>query len=270
MKLNYRNQKNAEAIARVLNKPLDKPDWFKVQAADGGESEVLIYDYIGWPYNDPADLIRNIASLGDFTVRINSPGGDVWDGMAIYNAFREHKGTVTTRIEGLAASMASVIAMSGKKVHSYDNAMLMIHNAWVVSAGNQYDLREIADILEKIDVNILNVYHDKTKLGKKELSEMMKNETWMSAKEAEEKGFIDKIITGKAAKGAFDLSIFAHAPESYGTKEGGELSEREIERALRDAGGSRSFAKTIVSKLKGTQRDVDAQSAIEKLISKIL
>ncbi|MDD5775517.1 MAG: ATP-dependent Clp protease proteolytic subunit, partial [Candidatus Omnitrophica bacterium] len=86
MKFRYRNQKNAEAISRIWNKPLDKPDWFKAQAAAEGDSEILIYDFIGWPFNDPRELIAALSGMQNVTVRINSPGGDVFDGMAIYNA----------------------------------------------------------------------------------------------------------------------------------------------------------------------------------------
>lgn len=249
MNLKYRNHKNAEAISRLWNKPLDKADWFKVQAAADGESEILIYDYVGWPFNDPRDLISALAGMDSVTVRLNSPGGDVFDGTAIYNALKSHKGAVTTRIEGLAASMASVIAMAGGKVQAYDNAMLMIHNAWVYSAGNQYDLREIADILEKIDGNILNAYYEKSKVGKRELTDMMKAETWFTAKEAKEKGFIDTIVNGKAAKAAFDLSIFANAPEGlFEDHEGRELTRKETERALRNAGASREYARAMAAK----------------------
>lgn len=262
MKLNYRTRKNAEAVSRLFNKPLDRPDWFKIQGAANGDGEILIYDYIGWPFTDPADLIRSLADMGNVTVRLNSPGGDVFDGMAIFNAFRSHSGAVTVRIEGLAASMASVIAMAGKKVQAYDNAMLMIHNSWTVSAGNQYDLRETADILEKIDGNILNAYHEKSKAGKRELADMMRSETWLTAKEAKEKGFVDAIVDGKGAKAHFDLSIFGNVPDGIeAEREGRELTEREIERALRNAGATVSFAKAFVAGRSGSTsgdlRDVE-------------
>ena len=273
MKLSYRTAKNAEATARFWGKSLDKPDWFKAQAAAEGDSEILIYDFIGWPFNDPRELIAALSGMQNVTVRINSPGGDVFDGMAIYNALQSHKGTVTTRIESLAASMASVIAMAGKKVQAYDNAMLMIHNAWVLAIGSQYELREIADILEKIDTNILNIYYEKSKTGKRELADMMKAETWMNAKEAKEKGFIGEIVDGKAVKAQFDLSVFANAPdELISARAGRELTEREIERALRDAGASRSFAKAIAagrsSGSGGNQRDVESlKNSIQSVIS---
>lgn len=213
MKLNYRNSKNADAIAAYWNKPLNKPDWYSIQALTEDITEIFIYDVIGWPYNDVGELARILSGIKDKPIlaRINSPGGDVFDGMALFNAFANHPGGVTTRIESLAASMASVVAMAGKKVEAYKNTMLMIHNAWVLAIGDENVLREIADLLEKIDGNILDVYTGKTKTGKKEMKQMMADETWMTAGEAKEKGFIDTILeSGKAAKAQFDLSIFAH------------------------------------------------------------
>src|SRR3990172_911965 len=202
MKLSYRTQANAQAIATIYNKPLDKPEWFKVIAAKSAdeESEILIFDYVGYPYNDPREFIQALSEMGNVTIRINSPGGDVFDGMVLVNAIASHKGIVTTRVEGLAASMASVIAVSGKKVQAYDNTMLMIHNAWTFAMGNQYEMRDTADLLEKIDSNILDAYQNKSKKGKKAIAEMMKATSWMTAKEAKDNGFIDEIVTGKSVK----------------------------------------------------------------------
>ena len=266
MNLSYRNHTNAEAISRIFNKSLDKPEWYQIKAAsDGEESEILIYDYIGWPYNDPVDLIREMADMGDILARINSPGGDVFDGLAIYNAFATHKGgNVTMRIEGIAASMASIIAMAGKKVHAYDNAMLMIHNAWAYTAGNQYELSDIADLLGKIDENMVDIYQGKSKIGKRELSQMMIDTTFLNAKEAKNKGFVDVIVDGKAAKADFDLSIYGNVPEGYGQE---ESTEREKERALRDVGFSQKEAKAILAgRREGTQRDVEGiQAEVERI-----
>jgi len=208
---------------------------------------------VGWPYNDPRELITALADMGDVLVRINSPGGDVFDGIAISNAFASHKGTVTTRIEGLAASIASVIAMSGKKVQAYDNIMLMIHNAWTFMIGNQYEMRDIADLLEKIDGNILDAYQKKTKKAKRDIAEMMKNTTWMTAKEALDQGFVDVIVDGKSVKADFNLSIFANLPEEF--KEDKELTERDAEKILRDAGFSRHKAKAVLARRKEAEGD---------------
>jgi len=271
MKLSYRTQANAQAIAKIYNKPLENKEWFKIVNAktENDTSEILLFDYIGWPYNDPRDLIEALSGMGDVLVRINSPGGDVWDGTAIYNAFSSHKGgIVTVRIEGIAASMASVIAMAGKPVQAYDNTMLMIHSAWSFTAGNQYELAEMADLLSKVDVNILSAYQEKTKKSKKDLSEMMKATTYLTAKKAKELGFVDEIVTGKSVKATYDLSIFGETPENISTvqAEGGrELTTREIEHALRNAGASKNFAKAFIAGRNESddQRDVDDLKKVE-------
>jgi len=254
MKLSYRTQANAQAIAKIYNKPLDSPEWFKIVNAknENEPSEILLFDYIGWPYNDPRDLIEALSGMKDVLVRINSPGGDVWDGTAIYNAFSSHKGgTVTMRVEGIAASMASVIAMAGKTLQAYDNIMLMIHNAWSFIAGNQYELAEMAALLAKVDTNILSVYQKKSKKSKKEISELMKATTYLTAKEAKELGFVDEIVTGKSVKATYDLSIFGAMSEGLDIEDNENDDEpviRKYEKALRDVGASKTEAKAILAR----------------------
>jgi len=274
MKLAYRSEKNAEAAARYWGKSLDKPDWYKIEAKDGeDEAEIILYDVIGWPYNDAYDLIRALSQkdVKNIIVRINSPGGDVFDGMAIFNALREHPAKVTTKIEGLAASMASVIALAGDEVQAHKNTMYMIHEPWTVMAGNQYELREVADILAKLSTGSLDIYYDKSNVGKRELKAMMKEETWFTAAEAKDKGFIDTILDTGAAKAKFDLSIFANAPEGIeGEREGHELTKQEIERVLRDAGASRSFAKSIAARRSNGDSLRDAEgirAEVERIIN---
>ncbi len=272
MNLSYRNQKNAEAVSRFWGKPLDRPEWYKIEASANDQAEILVYDVIGWPYNDAGDLVRYVNSLGDkdILVRLNTPGGDVFDGMAIFNSLANHKGKVTIRIEALAASMGSVLAMAGKEIQAYSNTMMMIHDPWIYTAGNQYELREMADLLEKISGNMLDVYAGRSKIGKREMKEIMKAETWYTAKEAKEKGFIDTILeTGKAAKAQFDLTMYTNAPDGICSIEGRDLTEREIERALRDAGASRSFAKAIVAERFKPLRDAELKAEAESLIQKI-
>ena len=272
MNLSYRNQKNAEAVSRFWGKPLDRPEWYKIEASANDQAEILVYDVIGWPYNDAGDLVRYVNSLGDkdILVRLNTPGGDVFDGMAIFNSLANHKGKVTIRIEALAASMGSVLAMAGKEIQAYSNTMMMIHDPWIYTAGNQYELREMADLLEKISGNMLDVYAGRSKIGKREMKEIMKAETWYTAKEAKEKGFINTILeTGKAAKAQFDLTMYTNAPDGICSIEGRDLTEREIERALRDAGASRSFAKAIVAERFKPLRDAELKAEAESLIQKI-
>jgi len=272
MTFGYRNQKNAEAVSRYWGKPLDRPEWYKIEASANDQAEILVYDVIGWPYNDAGDLVRYVNSLGDkdILVRLNTPGGDVFDGMAIFNSLANHKGKVTIRIEALAASVGSVLAMAGKEIQAYSNTMMMIHDPWTYMAGNQYELREMADLLEKISGQMLDVYAGRSKVGKREMKEIMKAETWYTAKEAKEKGFIDTILeTGKAAKAQFDLTMYTNAPDGICSIEGRDLTEREIERALRDAGASRSFAKAIVAERFKPLRDAELKAEAESLIQKI-
>ena len=269
MKLSYRTQANAQAIAAIYNKPLDKPEWFKVIAAekDGGESQILLFDYVGWPYNDPRDLIHALSEMGDVVVRINSPGGDVFDGASIFNALTSHKGTVTTRVEGIAASMASVIAMAGKKVQAYSNTMLMIHNAWTIAAGNQYEFADLSEFLAKVDSDIvMDAYKKKTKKSDKELCEMMKSTTYMTAEEAMGHRFIDEIVTGKSVKANLNLSIFANLPDEFKLDGNAEPTPHDLEKALRDAGLSRNSAKAVLArglKAKGDEKNEPIDNSLE-------
>ena len=249
MKLSYRTQANAQAIANIYNKPLDKPEWFKITAKPKDEqSEILLFDFVGWPYNDPREVITALADMGDVLLRIHSPGGDVWDGACLVNAFASHPGNITVRIEGLAASMASTIAAIGKRVQAYDNTMLMYHNSWTIDVGNQYELQDTVKLLAKVDESILSTLQQKCKKGKKELTEMMKATTWMSAQEAKDYGFVDEIVTGKSVKAEFELSMYANVPDSLLFQDvGKDLTRKELEHALRNAGASRSYAKMAAS-----------------------
>lgn len=270
MKLNYRTVKNAEAIAKYWGKSIDSSDWYSIKnQANSDETEIMIYDVLGWPFNDATELIKNINTIKtkSILVKINSPGGDAFDGISIYNALANHPSKVITRVEGLAASIASIIVMAGKEIQMYQNTMMMIHNAWAYVVGNQQALLEVATVLDKMDNNLIGIYTGKTKSSKKEMAQMMADETWMTAKEAQDKGFIDTILeSGKTVKAQFDLSIFNHVPDGISSeREGKELNEREIERALRDAGGSRSFAKSIVAERFHTLRDADLKTELEIL-----
>jgi len=255
MNLSYRNERTARFIAASYNKPLDRPDWYKIENATDDEAQIILFDYIGWPYNDAGEFVRAIGAMkqGKITIRINSPGGDVWDALAIYNAIKAHPSKPTTRIESLAASAASFIALAGAQKQAFKNTMIMIHEPMTGFYGNQYEHREIADVLEQVSGVMIDMYADNTNVGKRELKDMLKAETWLTAKEAKEKGFIDTIIeAGKPVKAEFDLSIYANCPEGLLEDLGrienqNKPTERQIERALRDAGFSRSEAKALLA-----------------------
>lgn len=251
MNLKYRNQKNAEATARMWEKPLDKPDWYRIEAKADDTAEIIIYDVIGWPYIEADAFVRELSSIKakNIKLRINSPGGDVFDGMAIFNAIKDHPAHVTTQIDGLAASMGSVLALSGDVVTAHKNAMMMIHNAWVIAIGDRNELAKTASLLEQIDGNILDVYYTKAGHSKRELKQMMNDETWLKADQAKEYGLIDRVIDSESqARANFNLKVYSNVPDGVGfEREGRDLTEREIERALRDVGASRSFAKAVAA-----------------------
>ena len=135
---------------------------------------------------------------GDVTVRINSGGGSVFDGFAIYNLLDQYDGAVNVKIDALAASAASVIAMAGDTIEMADNALMMIHDPWTVAVGDSNDMKKTAELLDKIRDSIVTTYQSKSKLSAGDIGAMMKSETWFSAAEAIENGF----ATGTSGKDA--------------------------------------------------------------------
>jgi ATP-dependent Clp endopeptidase proteolytic subunit ClpP len=251
MKFSYRNEKTARFIASYYNKPLDKPEWFKVQNVSEDEAEILVFDYVGWPFVSASEFVSMLSACNQkkLTIRINSPGGDVWDAHAIYNAIKSHPSKPITRIESLAASAASYIAVAGSQRQAYKNTMIMIHEPMSGIFGNQYEAREMADILEQVSNSMIDMYADNTSVGKREIKDMLKAETWMSAKVAKEKGFIDTIIeAGKPIKAEFDLSIFAKLPEEIRPNSSTLLtSSTDLERLLRDQNVPKAFAHKVAA-----------------------
>lgn len=206
--------------------------------------ELLIYDEIGFWGITAKQMADTLAQLGttELHVRINSPGGDVFDGVAIYNALRQYPGTVITHIDGLAASIASVIALAGEEVRMAPNAFFMIHNPWGVTIGDAEEHRKMADTLEKIGVNsIAKTYQAKTGADLETIETWMNEETWFSAEEAEQKGFADVVEEGAEARTPlpFDLSMYARVPEGlqYGSQDVLTSEEMcDLEGILKSAG----------------------------------
>lgn len=133
-------------------------------------------------------------SDGDVTVWINSPGGDVFAASQIYNMLKEYNGKVTVKIDGIAASAASVIAMAGSEIIMSPVAMMMIHNPATVIFGEASDFQSGIDMLSEVKESIVNAYEKKTRLARNKISKMMDAETWFSANKAVELGFADKVL----------------------------------------------------------------------------
>jgi len=183
-------------------------------AAEGETSaEISIYDAIGSFDVNAKQFVDELKDINAevINLRINSPGGSVIDGNAMFNALQRHPAKVITHIDGLAASMASVIAMAGDEVHMADNALLMIHNPWTFSMGDADELRADADLLDKMSASILSSY-GRSQYEVDELKNLMDEETWFTAQEAFDAGFVDHISTGlRAAAG--DITAMAEGAE---------------------------------------------------------
>lgn len=182
--------------------------FWQVRAAadDPHVGELLLYGEISdvtWWGDEvtPKQFWEDLKSLGDIQelrVYINSPGGDVFAGQAIYSMLRRHTATKLVYVDGLAASAASLVAMAGDRVIMPRNAMMMIHNPWTIAWGDANELRKIADELDKIRESLIAVYEDKTRMDRDRIIEMLDAETWMTAEEAVEMGFADEIEEAKA------------------------------------------------------------------------
>ncbi len=156
----------------------------------------MIYDEIGGWGITAKQFARDLKDLGKITqliARIHSPGGDVFEGMAIYNILKNYPAHKVAHIDGLAASMASVIAMAFDEVVMPENAMMMVHKPWGGTMGDADDMRKYADLLDKVEGNLVGAYRDKTGMTDEQLHALLAEETWLTGREAVEKGFADTL-----------------------------------------------------------------------------
>ena len=163
---------------------------------------------------------------GDITVWINSPGGDVFAAAQIYNMLRDYKGSVTVKIDGLAASAASVIAVAGDTVLMSPVAMMMIHNPATLAIGNAKEMEKAIGMLNEVKESILNAYEDKTGLKRSKLSKMMDDETWFNAKKAVELGFADRILFASEKEESEEEDEETEPKPNEGDGEGEEDEEK--------------------------------------------
>ncbi|MGA0112601.1 MAG: head maturation protease, ClpP-related [Chthoniobacterales bacterium] len=216
-----------------------KSKWYAIQSTQDGEAEITLFDEIGFGGTSAKAFIADLKKLSGqhLHLRINSVGGSVVEGTAIYNALRRHKGGLTVHVEALAASMASVVAMAGEEVAIADNALLMIHNPWSMSMGDADDLRKEADVLDKLKSTLVNAYKRKTGMDADEISDMMNEETWLGAEEAVALGFADYIedgmeaaasITPEQARARFDTFSNSMARKSTKTIKAEEAAPAEV------------------------------------------
>ena len=239
---------SASVRSEILPRAMER--WSpEVRAADRDDDRAIsIYDAIGYdPWTGEGVTAKRIAGAlrslgrGPVTVNINSPGGDMFEGLAIYNLLREHEGEVHVKVLGLAASAGSVIAMAGDTVQIARAGFLMIHNAWVVAMGNRNDLRELATWLEPFDAAMGDIYASRTGLEADAVAKLMDSESWIGGAAAVEQGFADELLpsdqVGKGAGGASASAV------------------RRLEAALRNSGMPKSEAVRLISEFKSSVGD---------------
>lgn len=246
----------AKAFARPQNFQWDAPSdalerWAEApRAAESDDPNTIsIYDVIGEDYWTGGFTAKRMAAAlrtigkADVTVKINSPGGDLFEGIAIYNLLREHPARVTVDVMGMAASAASIIAMAGDDIRMGLGTFMMVHNGWSIVIGNRHDLRAAADLFEEFDAAIADIYQARTGLDRKAVEKLMNDETYMSASTAVEKGFADKI----------NERVEASPSTASNSAEDGPFARRRIDALLAKTGMPRSERRRLFRALNGTQ-----------------
>lgn len=220
-----------------------------IQAADNSDdaATINIYGVVGedWWTGEgmTAKIVNSVLRKNKgnpVTVNINSPGGDYFEGLAIYNLLKEHDGEITIRIMGMAASAASVIAMAGDEIKIAEAGFLMIHNAWYICVGNQNEMRECADVLAQFDDVMIGIYAKKTGMDRKEIAKMCDDESWIAGPDAIEMGFATSLLDSD------NIDVDDSEKSKYNS------SLKKVETALAEAGNTRSERRAILKDLTNT------------------
>lgn len=216
-----------------------------LNAADQGDNVITMFDVIGedWWTGGGVTAKRVSAALRqigerDVVVKINSPGGDLFEGIAIYNLLRKHPASVRIEVMGWAASAASIIAMAGDEIVMGLGTFMMVHNAWGVVVGNRHDMRDAADLFDSFDGAIADIYEARTGQKRSDIEKLMDAETFMGPSEAVEKGFADAVDDGMELPDA----------EASGSDRG-LMARRKTEAALAKAGFSRSARAEMLAEM---------------------
>lgn len=218
--------------------------YFQINKKTDKKGEIFIYGDIvseEWFANEVTapgfkQQLDELGNVSEIDVHINSSGGNVFEGHAIYNMLKMHKAKINIYIDALAASIASVIAMSGDTIFMHKNSFLMIHNSWIMTVGNAKELRDTADLLDKTDEASNQAYLDRAlNISEEELKELLDAETWLTASEALEKGFIDEILEPNEIAASISderYKLFKSVPSSI-TKQDNNVTKHLEEQKLR-------------------------------------
>ena len=231
-----------------------KKFWNFVKNEETAETELLfngpISEETWWGDEVTPALFRDELSKvsGNLTVWLNSPGGDVFAASQIYTMLRNHKGKVTVKIDGIAASAASVVAMAGDETLIAPTAMMMIHDPSTAAMGNKADMEKAIILLDEVKESIINAYETKSHLSRNKIAKMMSDETWLNAKKAHEMGFVDGILFAEKGGGCTDTAASAEEPEE--SNQDPDSSAEQIYTAMQYSAGKpmRAFLQKISAK----------------------
>lgn len=215
---------------KLLNFKASNKTPFKIRNESSDTAEIILYAGIGQDWwgdgsmvsaKDFSDQMKALPkSVKTLNVRINSPGGDVFDGVTIYNRLKQFDGTVNVFIDGLAASIASVIALAGDNIVIGEGALYMIHLPWTWAVGNRMELDNTVNRLLDVEEQLIGIYAKKSGLDRSEIKSMLEAETWMGADEAIEKGFVDAKVEESTpiAASAMNVRWIKSAPKNYNSE----------------------------------------------------
>ena len=236
---------NPKASFQIHASVMDRwnPGLYAAAKNDEDEATISIFDVIGqnWDgegFSDKkcAGILRNLGGR-DVTVNMNSPGGNLFDGIAIYNMFREYKGKVTVNVIGMAASAASLIAMGADEVRIARSAFFMVHNCWCVAVGNAHDFREIAEQNDEFDGAMAEMYATRTGMDVKKVKALLDAESWINGTSAIDQGFAD------------DYTPADQVAEKTSAK---ASAIHRLDQTLAKAGMPRSERRQLLQEIKGT------------------
>ena len=281
--MSLRKLPEAQVFARPQNYQWDAPSGVLTKWAEhslaavpdaDGDTTISMFDVIGedgWTGGGvtASRISAALRSIGnkDITVRINSPGGDMFEGIAIYNLLRAHPAKVTVEVLGWAASAASIIAMAGDDIRMGLGSFMMVHNAWGMVIGNRHDMREAAELFDQFDAALADIYQARTGMERADIEQLMNAETFMTAAQTVEYGFADVVD---------DAEI--HPETNASAQVRPEIhAKRRIDAALAQQGISRTERRKMFNQIAGMHDAADTAThdagfhaaAIQRLIDTI-
>jgi ATP-dependent Clp protease, protease subunit len=225
--------------------------------AESNEADMYLYGSIGsgWFADISSKDVK--AKLDNITakiinIHINSPGGDVFESIAIHNLLKNHKASINVHIDGLAASGASVIAMAADKIIMPRNTMMMIHKAWTIAAGNAKELRKVADDLEKIDTAVVESYTSRFVGERSELERLLDEETWLTAAECKALGFCDEVVD--------EIEVSDEEDEQKKTSAKEEILNKYTQKYIVASLDGKEIAKTVAQMIENNHKPKEEKS----------